>query len=81
MADLLRDIAQGTANAIYKFLDDLPEMAAAVHPILPREVVTPVAGHYSALRPYAGRNEPDHLVDIFADKIPKTRGAPVQIAV
>ena len=56
MAELLRDIAQGTANAIYKFLDDLPEMAAAVHPILPREVVTRVAGHYSSLD--AGRGCP-----------------------
>jgi hypothetical protein len=29
-----------------------------------------------ALRPHEGRNEPDHLVELFADKIPKTHGAP-----
>ena len=56
MADLLRDITQGTANPIYKFLNDLPEMAAAVHPILPRDVVTRVAGHYSSFD--AGRGCP-----------------------
>ena len=56
MAEVLRDVAQGTAKPIYKFLDDLPEMAAAVHPILPREVVTRVAGHYSSFD--AGRGCP-----------------------
>ena len=56
MAELLRDVAQGTAKPIYKFLDDLPEMAAAVHPILPRDVVTRVAGHYSSFD--AGRGCP-----------------------
>jgi len=56
MADVLRDVAAGTAKPIYNFLSDLPEMAAAVHPILPRHVVTRVAGHYSSFD--AGRGCP-----------------------
>ena len=38
---MLRDICSGQAKPIYKYLNDLPEMAAAVLPILPRSVVTP----------------------------------------
>jgi len=51
--------------------------------MMARVVADPASRSYTdeALRPYAGRNEPDHLVEIFADKIPKTHGAPVQIAV
>ena len=47
-----------------------------------RVVADPASRSYidEALRPYAGRNEPDHLVEIFADKIPKTHGAPVHAA-
>ena len=56
MDGVLRDVAAGTAKPIYKYLDDLPEMAAAVYPILPREVVTRVAGHYSSFD--AGRGCP-----------------------
>ena len=56
MAQVLCDIAQGTAPPIYKFINDLPEMASAVVPILPREVVTRVAGHYSSFD--AGRGCP-----------------------
>ena len=56
MAEVLRDVAAGKAMPIYKFLDDLPEMAAAVYPILPRPVVTRVAGHYSSFD--AGRGCP-----------------------
>ena len=37
-------------------LSDMPEMAAAVYPILPRSVVTRVAGHYSSFD--AGRGCP-----------------------
>ena len=48
MADVLRDVAVGKAKPIYNFLSDMPEMAAAVYPILPRSVVTRVAGHYSS---------------------------------
>jgi pyruvate-formate lyase-activating enzyme len=56
MADVLRDVASGQAKPIYNFLSDMPEMAAAVYPILPRHVVTRVAGHYSSFD--AGRGCP-----------------------
>jgi hypothetical protein len=56
MGEVLRDIAAGTAKPIYNYLNDMPEMAAAVYPILPREVVTRVAGHYSSFD--AGRGCP-----------------------
>jgi len=56
MAEVLRDVASGQAKPIYKYLNDLPEMAAAVFPILPRAVVTRVAGHYSSFD--AGRGCP-----------------------
>ena len=56
MAEVLRDVAAGQAKPIYKYLNDLPEMAAAVYPILPRSVVTRVAGHYSSFD--AGRGCP-----------------------
>jgi Radical SAM superfamily len=56
MAEVLCEVAAGTAKPIYKYLNDLPEMAAAVYPILPREVVTRVAGHYSSFD--AGRGCP-----------------------
>jgi hypothetical protein len=56
MAELVRDIASGNAKPIYKYLNDLPAMEAAVYPILPRAVVTRVAGHYSSFD--AGRGCP-----------------------
>jgi len=56
MADVLRDAYAGTAKPIYNYLTDMPEMAAAVYPILPRHVVTRVAGHYSSFD--AGRGCP-----------------------
>jgi Radical SAM superfamily len=56
MAEVLRDVAAGKAQPIYNYLNDMPEMACAVHPILPREVVTKVAGHYSSFD--AGRGCP-----------------------
>ncbi|HEX4410480.1 MAG TPA: radical SAM protein [Xanthobacteraceae bacterium] len=56
MADVLRDVASGQAKPVYNFLSDMPEMAAAVYPILPRSVVTRVAGHYSSFD--AGRGCP-----------------------
>ena len=56
MAEVLCDVAAGTAKPVYNYLTDLPEMAAAVYPILPREVVTRVAGHYSSFD--AGRGCP-----------------------
>jgi radical SAM superfamily enzyme YgiQ (UPF0313 family) len=56
MAEVVRDMAAGNAKPIYNYLSDMPEMAAAVYPILPREVVTRVAGHYSSFD--AGRGCP-----------------------
>ncbi len=56
MAEVLRDVHHGTAKPIYKYLNDLPDMAAAVPPILPRSIVTRVAGHYSSFD--AGRGCP-----------------------
>jgi pyruvate-formate lyase-activating enzyme len=56
MAALLRDIAAGTTKPIYNYLNDLPDMEAATLPILPRHVVTRVAGHYASFD--AGRGCP-----------------------
>jgi radical SAM superfamily enzyme YgiQ (UPF0313 family) len=56
MAALLRDLAAGTAKPVYNYLADMPEMAAATLPILPRWAVTRVAGHYASFD--AGRGCP-----------------------
>jgi radical SAM superfamily enzyme YgiQ (UPF0313 family) len=56
MGDLLRDLHGGTAKPIYNFLSAMPDMAAATLPILPRETVTRVAGHYTSFD--AGRGCP-----------------------
>jgi pyruvate-formate lyase-activating enzyme len=56
ITELLRDVAAGAAKPIYNYVNDLPEMAAAVYPILPRHVITRVAGHYSSFD--AGRGCP-----------------------
>ena len=56
MADLIRDIAAGHAKPVYDFLHDLPGLAAATAPILPRHVVTRIAGHYTSFD--AGRGCP-----------------------
>ena len=56
MLGLLRDIAAGTAKPVYNYLSDMPEMAAATLPILPRWAVTRVAGHYASFD--AGRGCP-----------------------
>jgi radical SAM superfamily enzyme YgiQ (UPF0313 family) len=53
---LLRDIDRGQAKPIYNYLSDMPEMAAATLPILPRWAVTRVAGHYTSFD--AGRGCP-----------------------
>ena len=52
----LRDVAAGTMKPIYNYMNDLPEMAAATYPILPRETVARVAGHYASFD--AGRGCP-----------------------
>src|SRR5580704_1946776 len=56
MAALLRDIAAGSAKPTYNYLGDLPDMAAAAIPVLPKRVVTRVAGHYASFD--AGRGCP-----------------------
>jgi hypothetical protein len=56
MADLLRDLDSGKTRPIYNYLKDMPEMEAASLPILPRHVVTRVAGHYASFD--AGRGCP-----------------------
>jgi radical SAM superfamily enzyme YgiQ (UPF0313 family) len=56
MAMLLRDIAAGSAKPVYNYLNELPDMEAATLPILPRQVVTRVAGHYASFD--AGRGCP-----------------------
>ncbi len=52
----LRDMAAGTPKPIYNYMDDLPEMAQATYPILPRETVARIAGHYTSFD--AGRGCP-----------------------
>ena len=56
MAELLRDIDAGKPQPIYNYLRDLPGMEAATFPILPREIVRRVAGHYTSFD--AGRGCP-----------------------
>ena len=56
MASLLRDIDTGTLKPVYNYLADMPDMSAATLPILPREVVTRIAGHYTSFD--AGRGCP-----------------------
>jgi hypothetical protein len=56
MADFLRDMAAGTVKPIYDHLKDSPDMTAATFPMLPRKVVTRVAGHYASFD--AGRGCP-----------------------
>ena len=56
LAALLRDIDAGKAEPVYNHLNDMPDMAAAAIPVLPRPVVTRVAGHYTSFD--AGRGCP-----------------------
>jgi hypothetical protein len=56
MDEVLRDVDAGKLKPIYNYLSDMPEMAAAALPLLPREVVTRVAGHYTSFD--AGRGCP-----------------------
>ena len=53
---LLRDIDAGEAKPAYNYLNDMPDMASAAIPVLPRPVVTRVAGHYTSFD--AGRGCP-----------------------
>ncbi len=56
MAALLCDLFEGKAKPVYNYLNDLPDMEAATLPVLPRHVVTRVAGHYASFD--AGRGCP-----------------------
>src|SRR5437588_3727158 len=56
MAELLRDIDAGALKPIYNHLSDMPEMADATLPILPRHMVARVAGEYTSFD--AGRGCP-----------------------
>jgi hypothetical protein len=56
LGGFLKDIYAGTPKPLYNYLDDMPDMAAATFPILPRQVVTRVAGHYTSFD--AGRGCP-----------------------
>jgi hypothetical protein len=56
LAGLLRDIDAGVAKPAYNYLNDMPDMAAAAIPVLPRPVVNRVAGHYTSFD--AGRGCP-----------------------
>jgi hypothetical protein len=50
--------------------------------IMAQVVADPASRSYvdEALRPHSEQNEPAHFVEMFADKIPHTHGAPVRIA-
>ena len=56
LARLIQDIDAGAAKPLYNYLDDMPDMASAAIPVLPRPVVTKVAGHYASFD--AGRGCP-----------------------
>lgn len=56
LAALLQDIDAGKLQPVYNFLSDLPGMEAAALPVLPRRIVTRVAGHYASFD--AGRGCP-----------------------
>jgi len=56
IADLLRDIDARRTKPIYNYLNDLPDLAAATFPTMPRELVGRVAGNYSSFD--AGRGCP-----------------------
>jgi radical SAM superfamily enzyme YgiQ (UPF0313 family) len=56
MADLIRDIDAGRLKPIYNYLRDLPDLALATLPLLPRKIVTRVKGHYASFD--AGRGCP-----------------------
>jgi pyruvate-formate lyase-activating enzyme len=50
--------------------------------IMARVLADPDSAHYTdeALSRRPGTNEPDHFVEVYADKIPHTHGAPVRTA-
>jgi radical SAM superfamily enzyme YgiQ (UPF0313 family) len=56
IADLLSDIDSNRAKPLYNYLHDMPGMEAAAIPVLPRQVVTRIVGHYASFD--AGRGCP-----------------------
>ena len=56
MAEVLRDVAAGNAKPIYNYLNDMPDLAGAVRPVLPRAMVLKAATEYSSFD--AGRGCP-----------------------
>jgi pyruvate-formate lyase-activating enzyme len=56
MAELLRDIHSGTLKPTYNYLNNLPDMAGATVPILPRHVLTRIQARTSSFD--AGRGCP-----------------------
>jgi len=56
MGEFLCDVHAGTLKPIYNYLSDMPEMADATLPILPRRIVARVAGEYTSFD--AGRGCP-----------------------
>jgi radical SAM superfamily enzyme YgiQ (UPF0313 family) len=56
ITDLLRDIDSNRAKPLYNYLHDMPGMEAAAIPVLPRQVVTRIVGHYASFD--AGRGCP-----------------------
>ena len=56
LAEFLKDVDSGKPKPVYNYLNDMPDMAAAAIPVLPRPVVTKVAGHYTSFD--AGRGCP-----------------------
>ena len=56
ITDLLHDIDSDRAKPLYNYLHDMPGMEAAAIPVLPRQVVTRIVGHYASFD--AGRGCP-----------------------
>jgi radical SAM superfamily enzyme YgiQ (UPF0313 family) len=56
IAELLNDIDSNRAKPVYNYLHDMPGMEAAAIPVLPRQVVTRIVGHYASFD--AGRGCP-----------------------
>jgi len=56
MAQLLQDIDRGELKPIYNYMHDLPDMAAATFPFLPKKLASKVVGTYTSFD--AGRGCP-----------------------
>jgi radical SAM superfamily enzyme YgiQ (UPF0313 family) len=56
IAELLSDIDSNQAKPVYNYLHDMPGMEAAAIPVLPRQVVARIVGHYASFD--AGRGCP-----------------------